>query len=52
MKVWVVYTIDREDAVFSKVNGVYRREEDAERKAKEVGGKWWECTYVEEMEVE
>lgn len=52
MNVWIVYTIDMEDATFSKINGVYSTKEDAEGKVKEVSGKWWECTYVVEWEVD
>jgi hypothetical protein len=52
MKVWIVYTIDRECSVFSEIHGVYKRKEDAEKKAKEVSGRWWESTYTEEWEVE
>ena len=52
MKVWVVYTIDRENGIFSKIRGVYKKKEDAKKKAEEVGERWYEHTYVEEWEVE
>ena len=52
MKVWIVYTIDREEGIFSKIRGVYKNKEDAKKKSKEVSGRWWECTYTVEWEVE